>query len=75
LLMRHHFRVTELYTAYDRPPTSYKQRLKFALGIPVFKLFPERGGTLLMVTKRESCEMPLRQTFIDPARGEGLATQ
>jgi len=51
LLERHHFRVTELYTGYDRPPTSYTQRIKFAVGIPFFKLLPDRGGTLLCVAK------------------------
>ena len=56
LLTRHGFRGTELYTAYDRPPTSYRQRIKFGLGIPVFKLFPERGGTLLLVATKAPLE-------------------
>jgi len=51
LLQRHGFQVIELYSAYDRPPASLKQRLLFALGVPFFRLFPERGGTLMCVAR------------------------
>ncbi len=51
VLKRHRFQLAELYSCYDRPPTSRVQRTKFALGIPVFRLLPERGGTLLGVAK------------------------
>ncbi len=54
LLERHGFELKELYAAYDRPPTSRTSRIKFALGIRLFKLLPERGGTLLCTAKRAS---------------------
>jgi 2-polyprenyl-3-methyl-5-hydroxy-6-metoxy-1,4-benzoquinol methylase len=61
LLERHGFELKELYTAYDRPPTSCTRRIKLALGIGLFKLFPERGGTLLCTAKRGSYEGPRSQ--------------
>jgi 2-polyprenyl-3-methyl-5-hydroxy-6-metoxy-1,4-benzoquinol methylase len=54
LLARHGFELKELYTAFDRPPTSRAGRIKFALGIGLFRLLPERGGTLLCTAKRQS---------------------
>jgi len=52
LLERHRLTITALHTCYDRPPRSRKQRLQFGVGIPYFKLFPERGGTLIVMAKR-----------------------
>jgi hypothetical protein len=52
LLERHHLETTEFFTCFDRPPQSWIQRFRFALGIPVFKIAPERGGTLLCVARR-----------------------
>jgi 2-polyprenyl-3-methyl-5-hydroxy-6-metoxy-1,4-benzoquinol methylase len=54
LLGRHGFSLTELYTCYDRPPSSRKQQIQFALGTPILRLLAERGGTLLAVAKKES---------------------
>ncbi len=51
LIERHGFQLKELYAAYDQPPASWKGRLKLALGTPLFKLLPERGGTLLAVAR------------------------
>jgi Methyltransferase domain len=52
LLDRHGFRMTELFTCYDKPPLAWKQKLQFALGVPFFKVMPERGGTLLAVSRK-----------------------
>ncbi|MGI9072217.1 MAG: class I SAM-dependent methyltransferase [Bryobacteraceae bacterium] len=52
VLARHGFSVTELLTCFDRPPQSWTRRLTFAIGTPVFRMLPERGGTLLAVAKR-----------------------
>jgi 2-polyprenyl-3-methyl-5-hydroxy-6-metoxy-1,4-benzoquinol methylase len=52
LLERHGFSVAELHTCYDRPPASRRQRILFALGTTLFRLFPERGGTLLAVATK-----------------------
>jgi SAM-dependent methyltransferase len=54
VLERHHLKMTELYTCFTRPPKTWKGRLKFSMGIPFFKVMPDRGGTLLAVAKKES---------------------
>jgi hypothetical protein len=54
LLERHHLKMTELYTCFNRPPQSWKGRVKFSIGIPFFKAMPDRGGTLLAVAKSEA---------------------
>jgi SAM-dependent methyltransferase len=51
LLERHGFKTTELYTCFDRLPRSWPERMQFAVGVPFFKLLPERGGTLLAIAK------------------------
>lgn len=51
LLERHGLKLTELYTCYDRPPGSLRRKVLFSIGKPAFRLFPERGGTLLAVAK------------------------
>ncbi len=53
LLERHQFKMTELYTCFNRPPQSWNKRFAFALGIPFFKAMPDRGGTLLAVARSE----------------------
>lgn len=52
LLTRHGFKMTELFTCYDKPPVLWKQRVEFAVGVPFFKAMPERGGTLLAVSRK-----------------------
>ena len=52
LLERHGFAITELLTCYDKPPLEWKRKLQFSLGVPFFKMMPERGGTLLAVCKK-----------------------
>jgi SAM-dependent methyltransferase len=54
LLERHGFELKELYTAYDHPAFSRPERIKLALGVPFFRLLPERGGTLLAIAKMQS---------------------
>ena len=53
LLERHQIKMTELYTCFNRPPRSWNKRFAFALGIPFFKVMPDRGGTLLAVARSE----------------------
>ncbi len=43
--------VVEWYTAFDRAPVDMLTRLKYAIGIPFFKLFPHWGGTLVAVAR------------------------
>jgi SAM-dependent methyltransferase len=52
LLERHGYAMTELFTCYDKPPLGWKQKLQFAMGVPYFKAMPERGGTLLAVSRK-----------------------
>jgi SAM-dependent methyltransferase len=52
LLQRHGYEMTELFTCYDKPPLGWKQKLEFAFGVPYFKAMPERGGTLLAVSRK-----------------------
>jgi hypothetical protein len=54
LLSRHGFSLTELYTCYDQPPRSSKQKIQFALGAPILRMLAERGGTLLAVAMKQS---------------------
>jgi SAM-dependent methyltransferase len=49
LLERHQIKMTELHACFNRPPQSWNKRFAFALGIPVLKAMPDRGGTLLAV--------------------------
>jgi hypothetical protein len=52
ILARHGMELTELYTCFDRPPQTKVGKFKLALGYPVFKAIPDRGGTLLAVAKK-----------------------
>jgi Methyltransferase domain len=52
LLERHGYAITELFTCYDKPPAGWRQKLQFAFGVPYFKAMPERGGTLLAVSRK-----------------------
>lgn len=51
LLQRHGFRLAEAYTCYCTPPTTRRDRLRYACGTPFFQLFPKFGGTLLCVAR------------------------
>jgi len=52
LLRKHGFEITEAHSCYDRPPCGWRDRLRVALGTPLLKLFPDFGGTLLIVAGR-----------------------
>ena len=54
LLERHGYRVREMYGAYTEPPHTWKQKLEFALGKPLFKLAPVLAGTLIVVAALKS---------------------
>src|SRR5207248_5301240 len=43
VLARHGLELTALLTSFDRPPQSWSRRLTFSIGVPFFKLLPERG--------------------------------
>jgi ubiquinone/menaquinone biosynthesis C-methylase UbiE len=51
LLERHGYQLRELYTCYDRPPQTGMARVKFKVGVPFYRLLPERGGTLLVTAQ------------------------
>lgn len=51
LLKRHGFIITDAYSCYNRPPTSTLARMKYLLGIPIFRILPNLGGTLCVVAK------------------------
>jgi len=48
LLRRHDLFIDELYACYDAPPRDSSERLVRTLGIPLLKLWPRFGGTLLV---------------------------
>jgi hypothetical protein len=52
VLARHGFRVTEFLTCFDRPASSRTGRTKIAGGSFLFRLMPERGGTLMAVCQK-----------------------
>lgn len=49
LLERHGYRVQEMHGGYTEPPHSWKQKIMFAIGSPLFKLMPVLAGTLIVV--------------------------
>jgi SAM-dependent methyltransferase len=51
LLRRHGFRITEIHTCYNRPPQTWRGRLRNRIGSAFFRLRPKFGGTLLVVAK------------------------
>jgi 2-polyprenyl-3-methyl-5-hydroxy-6-metoxy-1,4-benzoquinol methylase len=49
LLERHGYVVQEMYGCYNEPPRTWKRRLEFAAGMPLFKWAPVLAGTLIAV--------------------------
>lgn len=49
LFDRHGSEVTEMYGAYTELPFGWKQKVKFAIGHPLFKLVPILAGTIIVV--------------------------
>ncbi len=51
LFERHGYTIEEMHGAYTEPPYTLTKRLQFAIGAPLFKLFPVLAGTLAVVAK------------------------
>jgi len=49
LFQRHGYHVSEMYGAFTEPPNGWKQKMKFAIGKPLFRMFPVLAGTLIVV--------------------------
>jgi len=49
LFERHGYDIAEMYGAYTEPPYGWKQKVKFAIGQPLFKLVPVLAGTIIVV--------------------------
>lgn len=58
LFQRHKYRVLEIYGAYTEPPHSWQQKLRFAIGYPVFKLAPVLAGTLIVIATPQDDQSP-----------------
>lgn len=53
LVRRHGFSPISVWTALDRAPRSPRRRAAYRLAAPILKLFPELGGTLVLLARRE----------------------
>ena len=53
LFDRHGYKVAVLYGAYTEPPYTIGQKIKFAIGAPLFRIFPVLAGTLIVVASPE----------------------
>jgi 2-polyprenyl-3-methyl-5-hydroxy-6-metoxy-1,4-benzoquinol methylase len=51
LFERHGYRVDRIYGAYTRPPHTFRQRVLFTFGSPLFRMAPVLAGTLVVVAK------------------------
>lgn len=49
LFERHGYRIQEMYGAYTEPPFTWRKKIQFIIGKPLFRLFPVLAGTLLVV--------------------------
>ena len=49
LLERHGYKVQEMHGSYTEPPRTWKRKIEFAIGGPLFKLVPVLAGTLIAV--------------------------
>ena len=56
LLRRYDLYICETYACYNRPAQDWKDRLRYTVGIPFFKLLPKFGGTLLVVARSRNDE-------------------
>ena len=52
LLQRYSLRVTESHTCFNQAAWNWKRIMELAIGVPVFKLVPKFGGTLLVCAMR-----------------------
>ena len=58
------------YTCYNRPPSYVGKRLKYGIGISVFKVIPKFGGTVCVVAKLSTPRdfKDRRSTLLHPTR-------
>ncbi len=49
LLERHGYEVQEMHGSYTEPPRTWRRKIEFAIGGPLFKLAPVLAGTLIAV--------------------------
>jgi 2-polyprenyl-3-methyl-5-hydroxy-6-metoxy-1,4-benzoquinol methylase len=49
LLERHGYQVQEMHGSYTEPPRTWRRKIEFAIGGPLFKLAPVLAGTLIAV--------------------------
>ena len=52
LLYRHGFRITEIYSGYERVPNKVVYKILFFIGRLFLSLFPKFGGTLIIVARK-----------------------
>ena len=53
LFNRHGYKVIEMHGAFTEPPYTLTQKIKFAVGSPIYKLFPVLAGTLVVIAELE----------------------
>lgn len=51
LFERHRYRVLEMYGAYTEPPHSFRRKVEFFFGLPLFSIAPVLAGTLVVVAQ------------------------
>ena len=51
LLRRHGFEIVELHTCYNRAPLFESSGLRYAVGVPFFRIVPKFGATLLAIAR------------------------
>jgi SAM-dependent methyltransferase len=56
LVRRHGFVPCAVWTGLDSTPTSAARRTLYRLASPLLKLFPELGGTLILLARRDDAE-------------------
>jgi 2-polyprenyl-3-methyl-5-hydroxy-6-metoxy-1,4-benzoquinol methylase len=57
LFERHGYRLEAMFGAYTEPPHTWPQRLKFAIGRPLFRLAPVLAGTLIVIAEPETTQV------------------
>ena len=53
LFERHGYTIVEMHGAYTEPPYTFSQKVKFMLGMPLYKLFPILAGTIVVVATQK----------------------
>lgn len=47
------FRLTEVYTGFNRPATTGKNKIRYFFEVPFLKMFPKYGGTLIILAREK----------------------